>query len=34
LGYKVSASGFTLSSHAAFGDGNGTEYSGTISAMV
>ena len=31
LGYKLSASGFTFSSHAAFGDGNGTEYSGTIS---
>lgn len=31
LGYKLSANGFTLSSHVAFGDGNGTEYSGTIS---
>jgi len=32
LGYKLAASGFTFSSHAAFGDGDGTEYSGTISA--
>jgi len=31
LGYKLSASGFTFTSHVAFGDGNGTEYSGTIS---
>ena len=31
LGYKLSASGFTFSSHVALGDGNGTEYSGTIS---
>ena len=30
LGYKVSMEGFTLSTHASFGDGNGTEYSAVI----
>ena len=32
LGYAVSMSGFTLSTHASFGDGNGTEYSAVIAA--
>ena len=32
LGYVVSMEGFTLSTHASFGDGNGTEYSGVIAA--
>ena len=30
LGYAVSMEGFTLSTHASFGDGNGTEYSAVI----
>lgn len=32
LGYAVSMEGFTLSTHASFGDGNGTEYSAVIAA--
>jgi len=30
LGYAVSMEGFTLSTHASFGDGNGTEYSAVV----
>jgi len=30
LGYAVSMEGFTLSTHASFGDGDGTEYSAVI----